>query len=110
MFNTLDFIDLEPPTVEFYDTVLEKADPTRLPRTLSVGSLELDCFAKNEFMEFENHKPPTFWADVYGVERDEGRFYVKFTVLNERVVIYSCHFPKEDLVLQNGTIIRKGEA
>jgi hypothetical protein len=71
-----------------------------------VASLTPECFAHSKFMTFENHKPPTFWADVYGVERDRRRFYVKFTVLGGQIVIYSCHFPEDDLVLQNGTIIK----
>jgi hypothetical protein len=54
VFDTLDFIDPEPPTVEFCDTVLEKADPTRLPRTLSVGILTILNADRSKLAHFDD--------------------------------------------------------
>jgi hypothetical protein len=53
-------------------------------------------------------KPVRKWFDIYGVEDDEGRWYVKFRIEEETgLLVVSCHGPVEDLKLKSGKVIRK---
>jgi len=63
--------------------------------------------------DFAESKPQTLpnkvmMADIYGVKNAEGTWYVKFWVENDtRLVIRSCHGPKEPLKLASGIILQR---
>lgn len=46
-------------------------------------------------------------VDVYGKTDDYGNWYVKIGIQKGLAKPYSCHFLEHDLVLKNGTILRK---
>lgn len=61
-------------------------------------------FCRSEQMSW----PPRPWHDIYGLENDEGRWFVKFQIENDILIVASCHAPAFDLTLASGAVIKKG--
>ena len=56
--------------------------------------------------DLQRHEPPV-WADIYGLDDEDGGWFIKLAVIHGRVRITSCHGPERDLVCVDGAVIRE---
>ena len=81
---------------------VSEPEAERLARA-KVGALRPENFAKPEVLDYD----PPIRADVYGLNDEDGNWYIKFFMEHGRVTIISCHGPKEDLVCISGLVVKE---
>lgn len=68
-----------------------------------IRTLRPDNFA---YAEWQSYDHDSFWYDIYGLENDDGSWFIKFRLSEDRLTIASCHAPKRDIKCINGEVIK----
>ncbi|HZF50455.1 MAG TPA: type II toxin-antitoxin system MqsR family toxin [Polyangiaceae bacterium] len=68
-----------------------------------IAGLEPDAFVEVSPQTYPGKA--TFDADVYAVNHQEGACYIKFHIVDGRVIVLSCHIPKHPIKRIDGKII-----
>lgn len=68
-----------------------------------IKSLRSSNFAYSELQLYDDG---SLWADIYGLENDEGSWFIKVSNEDNRLIIASCHALNKDIKCRDGKVIK----